>query len=67
MALGSANKKEKFFRFDMKIYFAGGMTVMNVKGREREIAAMVDHWNRLHSFFFRNLWQTETIELLKGQ
>lgn len=51
----------------MKIYFAGGMTVMNVKGREREIMSMVDHWNRLHSFFFRNLWQTETIELLKEQ
>lgn len=67
MALGSANKKEKFFRIGMKIYFAGGMTVMNVKGREREIMSMVDHWNRLHSFFFRNLWQTETIELLKEQ
>lgn len=36
MALGSANKKEKFFRIGMKIYFAGGMTVMNVKGRERD-------------------------------
>ena len=36
----------------MKIYLAGGMTVMNVKGRERELSKKFDTWKRLFSFFF---------------
>jgi hypothetical protein len=36
----------------MKIYIAGGMTVMNVKGRERELSRKFDSWKRLFSFHY---------------
>jgi hypothetical protein len=39
----------------MKIYLAGGMTVINVKGRERELSIKFDKWNRLFSFYFKDL------------
>jgi hypothetical protein len=38
----------------MKIYLAGGMTVTNVKGRERELSKKFDTWKRLFSFYFKN-------------
>ena len=38
----------------MKIYLAGGMTVMNCKGRERELSIKFDKWQRLFSFYFMN-------------
>lgn len=39
----------------MRIYLAGGMTVMNVKGRERVLSNKFDNWNRLFSFYFLDL------------
>ena len=39
----------------MKIYLAGGMTVMNCKGRERELSIKFDKWQRLFSFYFMDL------------
>ena len=36
----------------MKIYLAGGVTVMLVKGRERELANKFPVWRRLFSFYF---------------
>jgi hypothetical protein len=39
----------------MKIYLAGGMTVINVKGRERELVRKFPVWHRLFSFFFLEL------------
>lgn len=39
----------------MKIYLAGGMTVMNVKGRERELAEHFPVWNRLFSYHYLHL------------
>ena len=36
----------------MKIYLAGGMTIMNVKGRERAVCNMMPTWNRLFSYHF---------------
>jgi hypothetical protein len=39
----------------MKIYIAGGMTVMNVKGRERELSQKFDTWRRLFSYHYKVL------------
>jgi hypothetical protein len=36
----------------MKIYLAGGMTVMNVIGREREMSVKFDTWRRLFSYHY---------------
>ena len=36
----------------MIVYLAGGMTVTNVKGRERELSKKWHCWNRLFSFHF---------------
>ena len=38
----------------MKIYLAGGVTVMNVEGRERELSKKFNVWRRLFSFYFMN-------------
>ena len=35
----------------MIIYLAGGFTVTNVSGRERELSQKWNHWNRLFSFY----------------
>lgn len=35
----------------MKIYLAGGYSVMNVKGREKLLRNRYSSWNRLVSFF----------------
>lgn len=45
----------------MRIYLAGGMTVMNVKGRERELATRFPCWHRLFSFHFMNCIQSSEI------
>lgn len=36
----------------MIIYLAGGFSVTNVKGREKELSRKYDKWNRLTSFYF---------------
>jgi hypothetical protein len=36
----------------MIIYFAGGFSVINVKGREEELSKNYSPWNRLTSFYF---------------
>jgi len=41
--------------FLMIIYLAGGMPVMNTKGRERELSKKWHCWNRLFSFHFLDL------------
>jgi len=38
----------------MKIYLAGGFTVINMIGRERELSERFSTWKRLFSFFFLN-------------
>jgi len=35
----------------MKIYIAGGYSVMNVEGREKEMSVRFDPWHRLISFY----------------
>ena len=35
----------------MKIYLASGFSVMNIKGRERELFEKFGIWNRLISFY----------------
>jgi hypothetical protein len=39
----------------MKIYLAGGMTVMNMKGRERILSQKFDSWKRVFSYFYKEL------------
>jgi hypothetical protein len=52
----------------MKIYLAGGMTVMNVKGRERELSKKFDAWNRLFSFHFKDLiYKSEILCIIKDE
>ena len=52
----------------MKIYLAGGMTVTNVKGRERELSAKFDSWNRLFSFYFMDcIIKSEIIKIIKNE
>lgn len=52
----------------MKIYIAGGMTVMNVKGRERELSKKYDSWKRLFSFYYLILIQkSEILNIIKEE
>jgi len=48
----------------MKIYLAGGMTVMNVKGKERELSQKFDSWKRLFSYYFKDLiYKSEILDI----
>jgi hypothetical protein len=49
----------------MIVYLASGFSVMNVKGREQELARMMPVWNRLHSYHYVNVWLKDTLEMLK--
>lgn len=40
------------YNLQMKIYLAGGMTVMNVKGREKVLSQKFDTWKRLFSYHY---------------
>lgn len=52
----------------MKVYLAGGMTVMNVKGRERELSKHFPTWKRLFSFHFRELiYKSEILKIIKDE
>ena len=51
----------------MKIYIAGGMTITNVKGREREVCNMMSTWKRLFSFYFVELIHKSEILLIKKE
>lgn len=49
----------------MKIFLAGGMTVINVRGRERELARKFPVWHRLFSFFFKDLiFKSEILDII---
>lgn len=45
----------------MRIYLAGGMTVCNVEGRERELAIQLPKWNRLFSYHFKDMIEKSEI------
>lgn len=48
----------------MKIYLAGGMTVMNVIGRERVLSQKMEVWRRLFSYHFKELiYKSEILQL----
>ncbi len=48
----------------MKIYLAGGMTVMNVKGKERELSQKFPTWKRLFSYHFKDLiFKSEILDI----
>lgn len=48
----------------MRIYLAGGMTVCNVKGRERELSEQLPRWNRLFSYHFLELiYKSEILDI----
>lgn len=50
----------------MKIYLAGGMTVMNIKGRERQLAEKFPVWNRLFSYHYKILiYKSEILQIKK--
>lgn len=52
----------------MKIYLAGGMTVMLVKGRERELSKKFDSWKRLFSFYFKDcIFKSEILNIVKNE
>jgi len=36
----------------MKLYIAGGFSVMNLKGRERELSQKFNPWRRLFSYHY---------------
>ena len=49
----------------MKIYLAGGMTVMNVVGRERELSQKFDIWRRLFSYHYKELiYKSEILNII---
>jgi len=49
----------------MKIYLAGGMSVMNVKGRERELSYKFNSWKRLFSYYFKELiYKSEILKII---
>lgn len=45
----------------MIIYLAGGMGLMNVIGREREVSNMFSVWNRLFSYHYKQLIEKSEI------
>jgi len=45
----------------MIIYLAGGMGLMNVIGREREVSNMFPVWNRLFSYHYKQLIEKSEI------
>jgi len=48
----------------MKLYLAGGMTVMNVIGRERELYTKFHSWKRLFSYHYLVLiYKSEILEI----
>ena len=48
----------------MKIYLAGGMTVMNVIGRERELYNRFPTWKRLFSYHYLKLiYKSEILDI----
>ena len=50
----------------MRIYLAGGMTVINVIGRERELAFKLEAWNRLFSYHFLDLiFKSEILDIIR--
>ena len=51
----------------MKLYLAGGMTVANVTGRERELSDKFPSWKRLFSFFYMNLIDKSQILIIKKE
>lgn len=52
----------------MKIYLAGGMTLINVKGREREVCNMFPTWKRLYSYHFLDLlYKSEILQIKKDE
>lgn len=51
----------------MKIYLAGGMTIINVIGRERELAGKMPVWRRLFSFHWIHLIYKSEILLIKKE
>jgi len=51
----------------MKIYLAGGFSVTDVKGRERELSRKFKVWNRLFSFFFKDSIQKSEIIKIKKE
>ena len=52
----------------MKIYLAGGASIVNVKGREEKLSKQFPVWNRLLSYFYKE-WITNSniLELIKKQ
>ena len=51
----------------MKIYLAGGMTIMNVIGREREVSNKFNKWRRLFSYHYLLLIHKSEILLLSHE
>lgn len=49
----------------MKIYLAGGFSVANVIGRERELAYKYKNWKRLFSYYFLDVIYRSTILTIK--
>ena len=47
----------------MKIYLAGGMPVMRIKGRERELSQKFRTWKRVFSFYF--IFELHKSDILK--
>ncbi len=50
----------------MKIYIAGGITVMNVVGREREMSQLFNPWRRLFSYHYLILiYKSDILNIIK--
>ena len=50
----------------MKLYLAGGFTISNIKGREREMSQMFTPWRRLYSFYYLILiHKSEILNIVK--
>ena len=51
----------------MKIYLAGGFTVTDVKGRERELSQKFDTWKRLFSYYWIDSIHKSEILIIKNE
>ena len=52
----------------MKIYLAGGMPVMRIKGRERELSKKFPPWKRMFSFYYlEELYKSEILNIKQDE
>jgi hypothetical protein len=52
----------------MKIYLAGGMGLIVIRGRERKVCKMFSTWKRVFSFYYlEHIYQSEILKIVEDE